>query len=704
MILQMNLLSETIFSSGEGVGNIVDINVVYDELGIPYIPSKRIKGVLREYGEELMRYGEINPKSFERIFGKSGSKESASLKLSNGYLYEYENLRNTIKYINSLNNSDIKLKPEYVADYFTLELSQTAIENGVAKEKSLRTIRALRKGLTFNFYFELDDDLLEDFKKICKVSKHFGLSRSRGFGWIKLDVIENEQNNKNTVLKTNTDKIGFYIKAKEPLVFYDPISGSNVSLNYVPSSSIHGFFANEYIKTYGTDSDFYDIFIKGKVKFLPAYPKNSLPTPLSLMKKKDSNEFYDMTNNRDVETVKSKDIQTKEFGSDFVVFEEEKPRKVDVERLAVYHHRRPENKKIGSPTENDGEFYQFEVIKRGNEFFGIIEGEPTLVKKISSVMPKHGKTYIGKSKTAQYGAVEYELKPINETLNKITWSNGESLIFYFFSDAIILNDFGFNSCREEDILKQIKEALKLEEKDELKVEKSFINERIVGGYLSVWNLPKIQKLAVSKGSVIKTKNNTGKTITFDNNSLYLGIRNSEGFGKVIAIKSISELEKLFQTIEEEKEERVEPKATGEIIEMLIKYTIDKELSDMYSKIKENPPSVTNSFISKMIELVIESNDKETFERKLTAFKKPARKNLKLITDYLKLQPPKDMEQNKDPIIIRSNWSDFISERLSGLSPAFKPNETQLNDFNFYKRYALGILRYILYLNKTKNEQ
>ena len=141
MILQMTLLSETIFSSGEGVGNIVDINVVYDEMGIPYIPSKRIKGVLREYGEELMKYGEISQKSFEKIFGRSGSKDPALLKLSNGYLENYESFRETIQYINSLNKSDIKLKPEYVADYFTLELSQTAIEDGAAKEKSLRTLR-----------------------------------------------------------------------------------------------------------------------------------------------------------------------------------------------------------------------------------------------------------------------------------------------------------------------------------------------------------------------------------------------------------------------------------------------------------------------------------------------------------------------------------------------------------------------------------
>ena len=172
----------------------------------------------------------------------------------------------------------------------------------------------MRKGLTFYFDFELDNDLIEDFKKICRVSRHFGLSRSRGFGWIELKILESKQDIESATIEASSDKIGFYIKAKEPLVFYDPTSGSNVSLNYVPSTSIHGFFASKYIKTYGIDCDFYDIFIKGKVKFLPAYPKNSLPTPLCIMKKKDSYEFYDMTNDKDIETVKDKEIQPKNSG------------------------------------------------------------------------------------------------------------------------------------------------------------------------------------------------------------------------------------------------------------------------------------------------------------------------------------------------------------------------------------------------------
>ena len=48
MKIEMKLLSDAIPGSGEGLAGIIDADITYDEYGIPYIPAKRIKGILKD--------------------------------------------------------------------------------------------------------------------------------------------------------------------------------------------------------------------------------------------------------------------------------------------------------------------------------------------------------------------------------------------------------------------------------------------------------------------------------------------------------------------------------------------------------------------------------------------------------------------------------------------------------------------------------
>ncbi|HOJ38397.1 MAG TPA: hypothetical protein PLP99_11030 [Ignavibacteriales bacterium] len=46
-------ISDTLPGSGESFTSYVDVDIVFDEYGIPYLPAKRIRGILRETAEEL---------------------------------------------------------------------------------------------------------------------------------------------------------------------------------------------------------------------------------------------------------------------------------------------------------------------------------------------------------------------------------------------------------------------------------------------------------------------------------------------------------------------------------------------------------------------------------------------------------------------------------------------------------------------------
>lgn len=126
--LILKLLSNTIIGSGEGYGAII-----FDEYGIPYIPSRRIKGCLRDSANQICYY--LNMKKdkianeypiVEEIFG-TGFKESL-FSVSDLYLDDYQNLMDWLRYL-SFNNSGIYSR-ESVISIFTSIRQQTAIEEG----------------------------------------------------------------------------------------------------------------------------------------------------------------------------------------------------------------------------------------------------------------------------------------------------------------------------------------------------------------------------------------------------------------------------------------------------------------------------------------------------------------------------------------------------------------------------------------------
>lgn len=689
--IEMKLLSSTIFSSGEGVGNIIDVDVVYDKYGIPFIPAKRVKGVFREYGEELVLAGIIDEENFYKIFGKSGEIES-SLKLSDGYIKNYDVIKEWAAYLIEQD----KLTSEYVSRFFTLEISQTAIENGIAKDNSLRTLKALKKNLIFDFDIELDDNLVSDFEKILKVSRHFGLSRSRGFGYVQLKLIKDEEKNSSiSKFEVNSDCMKVNIKNYLPLMFYDPTYGNNVSLDYIPGSSLNGFFANLYLKNYGLDEDFYKIFIEGAVRFGNCYKDNSIPAPFSLVRKKDSaNEYLNLVDENDIKTIESENIQTKEFPFKFIRISEGEPEGITVFKRAVYHHSRPQDKKVGSPNDTDGEFFQFEVLDKNQEFVGFIEGDSNYLSKLSSLI-KDKFYYIGKSKTAQYGKVKISLKEQEISNNKILWKKGEALIFYLFSDAIIYNENGFSSTNKKDFLENVKEKFNL---TDISIKSAFINEKIIGGFLSVWKMPKVQKLAMACGSTFVLRNQ-GKDVEIPS-EFFIGARNSEGFGKVYAGKSLKDILKYFEVKDTEKTSNSKndtPKTSmpSEITQMLAEKVIDevlvKKIEEYEEKVKshsDNDDKITNSFIGRLLDIYLESKEIDDLENHIKNMKdKKAGKKIDKIKELLYLDNNSFQKDNFLKIFSSHSNLDIYVEHMI---------------FELYKKYSLIILKTLLYKNKNEN--
>lgn len=200
-ILNLELLSDTLIGSGEGWGANIDTDVVFDDVGLPYIPARRIKGCLRESAVEVVEmfeYSELKYatlKDIDLLFGETGQSQSSLLSFSNCYLNDYESNRKWLKWI-STNYSGF-LSKETVLGTFTSLRQQTAIdEKGIAKEHFLRVSRVLRKGISFFGDIEssnvMDDKLLSFLVLAAVNMRYIGTNRNRGFGSIRSTLLSSK--------------------------------------------------------------------------------------------------------------------------------------------------------------------------------------------------------------------------------------------------------------------------------------------------------------------------------------------------------------------------------------------------------------------------------------------------------------------------------------------------------------------------------
>jgi len=150
--LKIQLISDVLIGKGEGWGVTIDSDIVFDDLGLPYIPARRVKGCLRESAlevSEMFGLSEMDKKMhgiIKGLFGETGSIKSGPLEMYNLYLEDYSNNRQWLDWFRSKYKEENLFSKEQILKTFTSIKQHTAIEkDGMAKETSLRTFRVLNK-------------------------------------------------------------------------------------------------------------------------------------------------------------------------------------------------------------------------------------------------------------------------------------------------------------------------------------------------------------------------------------------------------------------------------------------------------------------------------------------------------------------------------------------------------------------------------
>lgn len=210
--LKIELLSATSPGSGEGWAGYIDSDIVLDELGLPFIPAKRIKGILRENAVDVIQalktsrladeFG-LTSQHIELLFGKRGQQESCPLIINNAYLENYGEICQWLEYARDKVPEWISL--EKVAASFTHLRKQTAIgKDGVQKDNSLRVTRVINPGfswganfLPYHFISTISIDADQKIDRVAAerllilavlVTRYLGSKRNRGIGKIKCSL------------------------------------------------------------------------------------------------------------------------------------------------------------------------------------------------------------------------------------------------------------------------------------------------------------------------------------------------------------------------------------------------------------------------------------------------------------------------------------------------------------------------------------
>jgi CRISPR/Cas system CSM-associated protein Csm3 (group 7 of RAMP superfamily) len=211
--MTIKLDSDSLIASGEGMGSIIDTDISFDDVGLPYIPSKRIKGCLRDSILEISKMFEMSKINYfldiDRVFGNNIKEIDSLVSFSDFYIPDYKNTYNWLKYYK--NEFSDFLSTNLITNFFTDIRQQTRIDDdGVVKDNSLRTSRVLKKGIIFESDISLfndDDILLNTLTLACINLRHIGTSRTRGFGEINCEIIIKDNESLNEKVKNELEKL-----------------------------------------------------------------------------------------------------------------------------------------------------------------------------------------------------------------------------------------------------------------------------------------------------------------------------------------------------------------------------------------------------------------------------------------------------------------------------------------------------------------
>ena len=544
--IRITLKSDLCAGSGEATGVTVDTDLCIDAYGLPYIPARRLKGCLRESARLLRDYSckdEESLANFEtKIAELFGTKEGGQgcLRISDACLPGAEAMH---ALLSGEVEDVLKVEAETlnVAKLFTYVRGQTALEDGVAVDGSLRYTRVMGHYNALDEHRETyleapvelntgNQELRTLLEMCCQATRHIGSMRNRGLGNVQLAYLCEEAGEKTFAEVTWSEgahdadhvEIRYAVSLDAPVT----LPGCAEQNLEIPARSVIGCASTAYLRDgKAEDAGFSDLFLNGKVSWSSLTPsisgKRSVPTPLMLVYLKNEKCYK---NPYAVEENEIAGKKQKTMGGSYAVDTGSGFALASIRSHTLYHHSHGEH----------GTLYMQDSLDASMVFRGIVTAPTAMAETVCGLLSKTRFAF-GRSKSAQYAACslygKIEVFPAKQELRS---AEAGSPIYAVLQSDLVLTQDGIYEVRPDTVREALADALNADADDA--PGKDCCEYHVVGGYQQMWQMQKPQIPAMRGGSVFCLRAK-GTEVP---HQITLGEFGQEGFG-VIQVYTESEM-------------------------------------------------------------------------------------------------------------------------------------------------------------------
>jgi CRISPR/Cas system CSM-associated protein Csm3 (group 7 of RAMP superfamily) len=178
--------------SGLAAGADVDALVVKDKNGLPFIPGKTIKGLIREAIEDIFQFKGKGTDELATAFGNSQDKNNLTDESDEKNLMKKGSM--FFKNVTLTDADRDAIVANKTQEFLYRSIASTAIDDGgIAEEHSLRKIEAVVPCTLEGEIIEVPDGLFNDIQDAMHFIKRLGVNRNRGLGRCRFFDIKEEK-------------------------------------------------------------------------------------------------------------------------------------------------------------------------------------------------------------------------------------------------------------------------------------------------------------------------------------------------------------------------------------------------------------------------------------------------------------------------------------------------------------------------------
>lgn len=183
--------------SGESRGADVDMTVLKDNYGFPYIPGKTMKGIIKDAMLDCFGIDSHNDIT-KRIFGIENSPDNPNHTVNGECYFTNAELSSSFK-------KELIGNKDNLLEFLFIREAKTAINpkesrnidsitgihgDGVAKDSSLRTFEVTVPVILYGEVMNIPGETTKHFEDALGMTKRLGVGRNRGYGSCTVEIIE----------------------------------------------------------------------------------------------------------------------------------------------------------------------------------------------------------------------------------------------------------------------------------------------------------------------------------------------------------------------------------------------------------------------------------------------------------------------------------------------------------------------------------